>query len=216
MAKGRFMNITKYEHACFTVEKDGQALVVDPGNWTTDFIVPENVVGIVITHGHADHFDKTHISAILDKNPDAVIISDQSIIDQLGAPNAKPVVVGEPITIGAFMLDFFGGDHATIHPSIPTLPNTGVMINDQIYYPGDSFAIPTKPVAVLALPVSAPWLKFSETIDFLVALKPKVVFPTHDAILSDTGKALADRLASEFTQQVGGRYERINGKTISA
>ena len=25
------MKLTKYEHACFTVEKDGKLLVVDPG-----------------------------------------------------------------------------------------------------------------------------------------------------------------------------------------
>lgn len=208
------MNLTKYEHACFTVEQDGQILVVDPGNWSTDFTAPNSVTAVVITHNHADHFDTAHISAIIDKNPNVMIIADQAVLDQIDS-STKAAIIGEPLTIGAFKLDFFGRRHATIHSSIPSISNIGVMINERVYYPGDSFAIPDKPVNVLALPVSAPWLKFSEVIDFLAAVKPQMIFPVHDAILSDTGKALADRLASEFAQQIGSRYERIDGKTIN-
>ena len=51
------MKLTKYEHACFSVEHDGMTLVVDPGNFTTDFIAPEGVIAVVITHEHSDHFD---------------------------------------------------------------------------------------------------------------------------------------------------------------
>ena len=52
------MKLTKYEHACFTVEDtSGNVLVVDPGSFSKNFVVPNNVVGIVITHEHADHFN---------------------------------------------------------------------------------------------------------------------------------------------------------------
>ena len=57
------MKLTKYEHACFTLEKDGKMLVVDPGTFTTKLDPPENVVGIVITHEHSDHFDVNALSA---------------------------------------------------------------------------------------------------------------------------------------------------------
>ena len=49
------MKITKYEHACFVVEEDGESLIVDPGGWTTDLVIPDTVVGVIITHEHQDH-----------------------------------------------------------------------------------------------------------------------------------------------------------------
>ena len=65
------MKITKYEHACFTVEKEGKLLVIDPGAFTTDLPVLENVVAVVVTHEHADHFNSASLDAIIAHSPDA-------------------------------------------------------------------------------------------------------------------------------------------------
>jgi L-ascorbate metabolism protein UlaG (beta-lactamase superfamily) len=186
------MKITKYEHACFTVEKDDQILVVDPGVFTTDFIAPENVVGIVITHEHSDHFDHEQLAAIIDKNPDAVIVGHEAITSNIEVFETRTVKAGDKITVGEFELEFFGGEHALIHTSKPVVANLGVMINELLYFPGDSFTQPDKSVDTLAVPASAPWMKMSEAMDFLAAVHPRFAFPTHDAILSNTGKELAD------------------------
>lgn len=189
------MNVTKYEHACFTIEKDSQVLVVDPGSYTTDFIAPSDVIAIVITHEHPDHFDVELISAIIDKNPEAVIIGDASITNQIEAFETMPVTPSDTLEMGPFHLEFFGGQHAGIHDSMPVPPNLGVMIDELLYYPGDSFYIPEDhSIDTLALPVAAPWLKISEVMDFLTAIHPRVAFPTHDAILSETGKELTDTM----------------------
>ena len=209
------MKLTKYSHACFAIEQDGQIVVVDPGNWSADFIVPDHVVGIVITHEHADHFDREHIAAIVDKNPDAVIISHQSVIKQITGYHTQVVAAGDTVAAGPFSLEFFGGQHAVITNNLPIIENLGVLINSSVYYPGDSFNTPNKPVDTLALPVSAPWLKFSEAADLLASIRPRFVFPTHDAILSDEGKSLVDRLAGNAAEQCGAVYQRINGETIS-
>jgi L-ascorbate metabolism protein UlaG (beta-lactamase superfamily) len=191
------MNVTKYEHACFTVEKDDQVIVIDPGNFTTDFIAPSDVIAVIITHEHSDHFDAELISAIIDKNPDAVIIGDASVTNQIEAFETMPVGAGDTLEMGPFHLEFFGGQHASIHDSMPTPPNLGVMIDELLYYPGDSFYVPEDhSVDTLALPVAAPWLKISEAMDFLAAIHPRIAFPTHDAILSNNGKELADRMIS--------------------
>ena len=127
---------------------------------------------------------------------------------------SQAAISGQTLNVGPFNLEFFGGEHATIHPDIPVVGNIGVMINDSLYYPGDSFSVPTKPVKILALPVSAPWMKISDMIDFLRAIKPVLAFPTHDAILSDSGMLLADSLAIRFAELVGTDYKRIDGTTI--
>lgn len=204
------MKLTKYEHACFTCEKDGKLLVVDPGILTTSLGAPENIVAIVVTHEHPDHFDPTALGALVAHNPDAVIYAHESITAQLdGTLPTHAVQAGDTVPAGPFRLELFGGEHAVIHPDIPLVANLGVMINDVLYYPGDSFTLPNKPVDTLALPVGAPWLKISEAFDFLVAVKPRFAFPTHDGVLSDFGKGLPDRMVPQFAEKVGTSYQRL-------
>lgn len=203
------MKITKYEHACIVVEENGQSLVIDPGGYTTDFVVPDNTVVVVITHEHNDHLDKEKLRAIADKNPNVCVLAHADVTSQLEDFDTKSVVANEGIKIGNFEVQFFGGEHAPIYPDGSTIPNLGVMVNDRLYYPGDSFTVPDQPVEILALPVAAPWLKISETMEFLQAVKPKIAFPTHDAILSDSGKALPDTMLPAMAQKVGASYQRL-------
>jgi L-ascorbate metabolism protein UlaG (beta-lactamase superfamily) len=203
------MQLTKYEHACFTVEKDEQLLVVDPGEWSSDFISPSNVVAIVITHDHGDHFDHEQLAPIVDENPDAIIIAPETVTSQIEVFQTKTVYAGDSLDIGPFHLEFFGGKHATIHPSIPPTTNIGVLINELLYYPGDSLTLPGRSVDTLALPVAAPWLKISESMDFLMQIRPRLAFPTHDAILSNIGKELIDGRLAATANEVGSTYQRL-------
>lgn len=208
------MNVLKYKHACFTVEHDGQILVVDPGSFSDDFIAPANVVGIVITHQHDDHFDQEQIANIIDKNPEAIIIAHPSVIDQLEAFKTRSVNVGDNVTVGHFRLSFSGGEHALIHKSIPVIANLGVMINDLLYYPGDSFYVPEQPIDTLALPAAAPWMKIGEAMDYLAAVRPRFAFPTHDAILSDGGRSMVDQMLSRIAVGQGTTYQRLDDRPL--
>lgn len=204
------MKLVKYEHACFTVEEDDQLIVVDPGGFSTDFIAPDKVVAIIITHEHPDHFDRDQIASIIDKNPDAVILGHESIMAKIEAFQTRSVATSETVEIGPFRLVFHGGHHAIIHSSIPGIANLGVMINDLLYYPGDSFSLPGAPVDTLALPIAAPWMKASEAIDFLSTIRPRLAFPTHDAILSDAGKTIADNVVGGMAKQNNIGYVRLS------
>lgn len=204
------MKLTKYDHACFTIEKDHRMLVVDPGNFSTDYLPSNNVVGIVITHEHADHYDPEQIAAIVDKNPEAVIIGHEDVISKVEVFKTQAVDAGDKLTIGLFELEFFGGTHAVIHRTMPVVANLGVMINDLLYYPGDSFTLPGRAIDTLAIPAGAPWLKIGDAMDFLELIKPRFAFPTHDAVLSDVGKGLADRLLGSVAEREGIEYRRLD------
>ena len=189
------------------LEKNDQVLVVDPGNFTTDFVSPSNVVAVVITHEHSDHFDQEQLAAIINENLEAVIVAHPSITQQIEVFETKSVLAGDHISIGPFDLSFYGGEHAVIHPDIPGPANLGVLINGLLYYPGDSFVRPDVPVDTLALPIGAPWLKISEVIDFVRDVQPRFTFPTHDAVLSDIGKSLPDNMIPQLIGDV--IYQRI-------
>lgn len=200
------MKLTKYQHACFVLEQDGQALIVDPGEYSHDFAVPDNVVGVVLTHQHPDHFDDSKLSDIVRRCPEVTVYApDDTPLDHSHVI-ATP---GETVNVGNFTLTFAGGDHAIIDHSIPRIRNIGVMINDLLYYPGDSFTQPDQPVHTLLLPVAAPWMKISEALDFIRAVRPQNVVPTHDAILSEAGRGIVDRLASTVCQELSIPYRRL-------
>jgi L-ascorbate metabolism protein UlaG (beta-lactamase superfamily) len=215
------MKLTKFQHACFVVEKDGSVLVVDPGAYSHDFIVPKRVDGIVITHAHPDHLSPELLKRILEKHPKATIIGHESITSQYSENNTLAVTPGQAYSLGAFTLSFFGGQHAPIADGIEVPPNFGVLINSSLYYPGDSFTVPFDAdthqaitVETLALPVSAPWLSFAQSRELLKAIHPKLIFPTHDGILSEDGKQLAENMLGGFASSEGIVYKRLDGASV--
>jgi len=209
------MQLTKYQHACFAIEKDNKLLPVDPGNFTTDLPKLENIKVVVITHEHPDHCDPELIKRLVMDNPQLTIYTHKDVAAKL--PRNLPVQLvksGDVIKANEFTLEFFGTKHATIHSSIPQINNLGVLIDNKVYYPGDSFTNPERPVHTLLLPVSAPWMKLSQSIDFLNLVNPQLAIPTHDAILSDSGKQIVDRVIGDTISTTAKHYERVNDQAI--
>lgn len=203
------MDIRKFQHACLELTKDNMSLVIDPGGWTKDFEPNDHTIGVVITHEHGDHLDKAQLQRVLEKNPKVCIYAHVSIIAQLDdfAGKKQAVAVGDTITVGPFALRFTGGEHASIHPDYPVPVNLGVVIDDgALYYPGDSYALPGCVVETLAVPASAPWMKMSEAMDFITAVKPKVCFPTHNILLSEEGHMLTNTWLAKAAEKVGAKY----------
>jgi hypothetical protein len=86
----------------------------------------------------------------------------------------------------------YGGLHAIIHPEVPRVANVGFFI-EGVYHPGDSFDVPTDAVVeTLFVPISAPWLKVAESIEFVRAVAPRRAYALHDSLLSEAGYAVTD------------------------
>lgn len=186
------MKVTKYTHACLVLEEQGQQLVIDPGSWSFDLPTDiTNVSGIVITHIHGDHFDMQKVLAIMQANPGAQIWTTaetaRQLTDKVSSNQLQIAASGHEVKCGVFTVQFFGEQHAFVYQDKPKTQNIGVLINNDLYYPGDSFTVPNVPVVTLALPISGPWLKTDESLVFLTTIKPKRLFATHDALLSEQG-----------------------------
>ena len=108
--------------------------------------------------------------------------------------------------MAGFSVATFGGEHATIVEGFPVPPNVGYLVDDALYYPGDSFFVPDVAVETLLAPASAPWMKMAETIAFVRAIQPHRVHPTHDAVLSDIGRSMVD---AWFERAGGAPYRRL-------
>lgn len=200
------MKVTKYEHACLVLEQNNEKLIVDPGSYTRPLSAETNVKAIVITHIHDDHCFEEQIDRILQANPDAQIFGTDEVVKRLAPRAATAVHHGDFYNAGSFTLEFFGDVHAEIHRSIPLIQNCGVMINDYLYYPGDSFTRPDRKVELLACPSSAPWAKISEIMDFVEDVKPKRSFPTHNIHLSELGHQMYNSRIKAGTEAHGGEF----------
>ena len=219
-AYARFMQVTKREHACLVIEKADARLVIDPGSYTLPVDDALGVVAVVITHEHGDHWTTEQIARILEKNPDARIFGPAGVATAVARADADFVVEtvehGVTIEVEPFTFEFFGSTHAVIHESIPVIDNVGVLVNGSVYYPGDSYTLPDRPVEVLAAPIGAPWLKVGDVMDFVIAVKPKSTIPVHEMVLSVIGKDLANRLVGMAAAQCGSEFTVLQpGESLS-
>ena len=198
------MRIIKHGHACVRLESDNHAIVIDPGMFTAVDAV-DGATAILITHEHPDHWTPDLLAAT-----DAPIFTIAAVAEQIraNAPDASERVTvlapGDRLDVGV-PVTAIGEKHAIIHADLPHFDNSGYLLEVEgttIFHPGD--ALTTLPAVpdILLLPVSAPWLKVSEAIDYARAVGAPRSVAIHDAIYSEAGLGI-----------VGGQLERLLAPT---
>jgi L-ascorbate metabolism protein UlaG (beta-lactamase superfamily) len=201
------MRVTKFEHAALRLDRHDKTLLIDPGSFTAPLHDLSGLVGVVLTHEHPDHWTPDHLDRLLQAAPGTPVFGPEGVASAASDYDITVVAPGDTVEVGPFTLRFFGGRHEVIHSSIPTIDNVGVLVNDELYYPGDSYAVPEGiAVDTLAAPLGAPWLKIGEAIDFVLAVKPRRAFGTHDMTLSVIGKTMHRQRLQWATEQDGGTF----------
>ncbi|AUN42117.1 Predicted metal-dependent RNase, consists of a metallo-beta-lactamase domain and an RNA-binding KH domain (plasmid) [Tsukamurella tyrosinosolvens] len=188
------MRLTHFHHSCVLVEMSETRVLFDPGTFSHGFEGLTGLDAIVVTHQHPDHIDPARIDALVDANPDAQLFADPTTAAARGG-RWIAALPGHDYGIGNLIARAVGGTHAVIHPDLPTIDNTSILLGDEerigrFYHPGDALFVPDVPVDVLGLPVNAPWCRISETVDFFRAVRPAVAVPIHDALLSVEGSGI--------------------------
>ncbi len=199
------MRLTKFGHACVRLDLAGGSVVLDPGTYSPDVDLA-GVADVLVTHEHADHIDVDRLVPLvrdglrLHTNADvaASLASDHGL-------EVHAVGPGETFTVAGVDVRVVGGEHAEIYNGLPGCANVGFVLAG-LYHPGDALHVPEVEVATLLVPVSAPWLKLREALDFVRAVAPARAFPIHDAMFSDIGNAGVDRW---MVQEGGTDYRRL-------
>ena len=198
------MKITKLGHSCLFIEEGEAHILIDPGAFSKGYEGLRGLSAVFITHQHEDHASAEALAKVRQNNPDVQIYGDEGtvrVLAEKAGEVVKPVHAGEEFEVAGVRIAIYGSNHAVIHPAIPGIENVGYMIAGRFFYPGDNFTDPGVPVEVLALPIGAPWLKVSEVIDYVMAVRPKVAIPVHDAVLAMP--AMNAGIVSRFTQPQG-------------
>ena len=192
------MRLTFWGHSCVRVEHPGGRVVVDPGGWSDVAGAMAGAAAVLVTHEHADHVAVEAVVGALGSGPDLRVWAPAPVVELLvaaGAPadRLRTVRGGDALDVDGLPVSVVGELHALIHPDVPRVANVGYVLAG-VYHPGDSLEAPGTDVDVLLAPVGAPWLKLGETVDLVRRVRPGTVVPIHDAVLSDAGRVLADRI----------------------
>ncbi len=205
------MRITKFAHSCVRLEHDGTVVVIDPGV----FAEPAALAGadvVLITHEHPDHYHPELLAGC-----DAAIHTIDAVAARIrqDAPDLVErmtvVAPGEGFDVG-LPVRAVGELHAVIHPELPRFHNSGYVVElgeVSVFHPGDALTGPGEDVDVLCLPVSAPWLKASEAIDFAREVAAPHNLAIHDRVYSEAGLGIVDGHLNRFLEPAGLSYARI-------
>ena len=186
------MRITKFGHCCLLLEVKEKRILIDPGRFSTEQNNLTHIDIILITHEHADHYHSDSVSHILINNPTAIVVTNTSVAKLLLTLGVDSHILEDrdEETIRDVLIGAYDGEHIEIVGEFGMVQNTGYMVEDTFFFPGDAYTIPEKRVDILALPVAGPWCKVSDAITYAKTVSPRVTFPVHDATLSEVGIAV--------------------------
>ncbi len=205
------MKVTKIGHACILVEEQGVRILIDPGNFSSGQKDVRDIDAILLTHEHADHIDLETFNIVLRNNPNAKIFTNNGVGKKLNEQKIPFTLLtdGQKTEVNGVSIEGIGKLHAIIHDSIPVIENTGYLINNRLFYPGDAFTIPKKKVEILALPVAAPWMKIAEAIEYARKIRPKICFPVHDGMLQVDKRGSTRWAPEQVLSKEGIRFTEI-------
>jgi L-ascorbate metabolism protein UlaG (beta-lactamase superfamily) len=161
--------------------------MTDPGSYSTLQDMEKNIDIILITHEHGDHLHVDSLKKVLENNPTAKIITNTgvgSILNDNNIPYEK-VEDGQNGIYEGIAFEGYGEKHEEIYDNFGQVQNTGYLIQDKLFYPGDAFTNPKKNIDILALPIAGPWMKIKAAINYALELKPRICFPVHDGMIKE-------------------------------
>ncbi|MBV9594970.1 MAG: MBL fold metallo-hydrolase [Actinobacteria bacterium] len=206
------MKLTKYTHSCVRLDEADRSLVIDPGSFSEAATALAGADAVLITHEHPDHVDLDAVRTAAKANRDLVVKATPAVVSTLAdlGDQVQPAGPGEQFELAGFSVQTFGGQHALIHTSVPMIANTAYLIDDVVYHPGDSFAVPPTPVPVLLIPSTAPWARVGEVLDFMIAMRSPLAFPIHDGIVNDLGRGIVEGHLTRIGQQYGTEFSHLD------
>ncbi|MFA1548482.1 MBL fold metallo-hydrolase [Actinomadura chokoriensis] len=205
------MRLTKLGHACVQITEDDRTIVIDPGAFSEASGALATADAVLITHEHFDHFDADALRAAMAERPGLEVWTSRVVAENLADLGGRVHQVGhgDAVTIAGFDVHVYGEDHEILRPDVPPIPNTGFLVNGEVFHPGDALTVPSEPVPTLCLPGNAPWMKIPELFEYTRAVAPERAFVIHDGLLNDIGLKVMETAVTNAGKELGKEFRRL-------
>lgn len=204
------MKITKFGHACVRLERNGRAIVIDPGVMTPEPDALAGVEAVLITHEHFDHFDPDRLRGLR-----ADVYTCPGAARHLSGLGERVHVVrdGDDFSVAGFQVSVSGDKHHFSHPDVPPVDNVGFLIDGEVLHLGDALTAVDAPT--LLLPGQAPWLTIPDMIGYLRKTAPRRAYAVHDGLINEWGLKVLDGVLAMEAERAGTEIRRLRpGESI--
>jgi len=189
------MKITRYFQSCLLIEEQDARILIDPSGQEKDRAAEFGLVDAVLyTHEHSDHFDAGLAAEFANKKAD--IYANASTAKQM---TISPNVVndGDEITVKGIQIKICELPHCLMWDGSQGPQNTGYLIADKFFHPGDGKELAGLNVENLAVPITGPDVSLKDAYDFIKQLQAKTAIPIHYDYIGTNAEVFAQHGASQ-------------------
>ncbi len=177
------MKVTKYPQSCLVLCKNGQCILIDPGNLVAEKYKLQDlglVEAVLYTHSHPDHFDESIIDQL--KAADVEIYANADVASKIKIP-VTTVKDGEEFLVAGFKVKALDLPHfPLVGTGLPVeLPqNTGYLIDGLLFHPGDGLKLSGLKADNLAAPIGSSLPDpLQAAIDLADGIQAEKIIPIH-------------------------------------
>jgi len=171
------VKITRFFQSCLLIEDGSSRILIDPSGQEKDRQQEFGQLDAVLyTHEHGDHFDAGLAAELAQKG--ATIFANVSTAKQIQTDNTQ-VNDGQEFDINGLKVKAIELPHCLMVDGSAGPQNTGYLINDRFFHPGDGKELAGLAVEILAVPISGPDISLKDAYDFTMQLAAKQIVPIH-------------------------------------
>jgi L-ascorbate metabolism protein UlaG (beta-lactamase superfamily) len=172
------MKITRYFQSCLLIEESGARILIDPSGQEKDRLKDFGKLDAVLyTHEHMDHFD-AELAQTFVEQAIAPVYANASTAKQIKASKTE-VKDGQEFDIAGIKIKAIELSHCLMVDGSESVQNTGYLVNEKLFHPGDGKELEGLNVDTLAAPLSGPDISLKDAYFFTMQVKAKQVIPIH-------------------------------------
>jgi len=171
------MKLTRYFQSCLLIEEGNARIVIDPsGQEAADSNKFGKLDAVLYTHEHGDHFDPELAQKFADAG--VAVYANASTAKQMKSP---PNVIedGQELEVAGVKISVHELPHCLMVSGAQGPQNSGYLINERLFHPGDGKELAGVKAEILAVPISGPDISLKDASDFVKQVGAKVAVPIH-------------------------------------